>query len=105
LQILRHFSIIYFDHSQEDTLSEAEKLLPLLMGADGVMVPFRPEPGTPKGKTQWREVKIGIFARLQRGVNATGSAWGDENAHSGGQFEQIKHFHFCSLVFYANGHI
>jgi hypothetical protein len=31
--------------------------------------------------------------------------WGDENAHSGGQFEQIKHFHFCSLVFYANGHI
>lgn len=59
---------------QEDTLSEAEKLLPLLMGADGVMVPFRPEPGTPKGKTQWREVKIGIFARLQRGVSATGSA-------------------------------
>jgi hypothetical protein len=33
------------------------------------------------------------------------NGWGDENAHSGGQFEQIKHFHFCSLVFYANGHI
>ena len=40
---------------------------------------------------------------LHGGNNPT--AWGDENAHSGGQFEQIKHFHFCSLVFYANGHI
>lgn len=38
--------------------------LPLAIGADGVMVPFRPTPQTAKGKTQWREVKVGILARL-----------------------------------------
>ncbi len=32
---------------------EAISILPLLMGADGVMVPFRPESG--KGSTVWRE--------------------------------------------------
>jgi len=31
--------------------------LPLLAGADGVMVPFRPEKNSPKGRTLWREVK------------------------------------------------
>ena len=31
---------------------------PLLMGADGVMVPFRPEGGQPRGKTAWHEVKV-----------------------------------------------
>jgi len=36
----------------------------LLMGADGVMVPFRPQERTAKGKTKWREVKVAIFARL-----------------------------------------
>ena len=36
----------------------------LLMGADGVMVPFRPQAETAKGKTKWREVKVAIFARL-----------------------------------------
>jgi hypothetical protein len=34
------------------------------MGADGVMVPFRPQAKTPAGKTKWREVKVAIFARL-----------------------------------------
>jgi hypothetical protein len=38
--------------------------MPLLIGADGVMVPLRPTEGTPKGKTTWREVKVGILARL-----------------------------------------
>ena len=38
--------------------------LPLVIGADGVMVPFRPHPGTPKGKTRWRESKVAILARL-----------------------------------------
>ena len=36
----------------------------LLMGADGVMVPFRPQERTAQGKTKWREVKVAIFARL-----------------------------------------
>jgi hypothetical protein len=45
---------------------------PLLIGADGVMVPFRPESGTPKGKTCWREVKVAILARLGERVNRKG---------------------------------
>jgi len=36
----------------------------LLMGADGVMVPFRPQAKTAEGKTKWREVKVAIWARL-----------------------------------------
>lgn len=36
----------------------------LLTGADGVMVPFRPQAQTAGGKTKWREVKVAIFARL-----------------------------------------
>ena len=36
----------------------------LLMGADGVMVSFRPQAKTAEGKTKWREVKVSIFARL-----------------------------------------
>ena len=38
--------------------------LPLAIAADGVMVPFRPQRQTPKGKTQWHEIKVGILVRL-----------------------------------------
>lgn len=38
--------------------------LPLLIGADGVMVPFRQQQGSPKGSIIWREVKVAIVARL-----------------------------------------
>jgi hypothetical protein len=37
--------------------------LPLALGADGVMVPLRPEGGNPRGKMRWREIKVGILAR------------------------------------------
>jgi hypothetical protein len=37
---------------------------PLLLGADGVMVPFRPTGGQPTGKTRWHEIKVGVLARL-----------------------------------------
>lgn len=47
---------------QMEFLEEAISILPLLMGADGVMVPFRPESG--KGTTVWREVKVAVLARL-----------------------------------------
>jgi len=44
---------------------EAElEALPLVLGADGVMVPFRPHPRTAEGKTRWREIKVAILARL-----------------------------------------
>ncbi len=57
---------------REDAISAEEHALPLLLGADGVMVPFRPEAGTAQGKTRWREVKVGILARLTRTVSHTG---------------------------------
>lgn len=47
-----------------EPLDAAQAVMPLLIGADGVMVPLRPVAGTPKGKTTWREVKVGILARL-----------------------------------------
>jgi hypothetical protein len=47
-----------------EPLDEAVSALPLLMGADGVMVPFRPEGG--KDLTVWREVKVAVLARLGR---------------------------------------
>jgi hypothetical protein len=56
------------------TPTEGIRQLPLVMGGDGVMVPFRPQPGTPKGKTVWREVKVGILARLGERFTRTGRA-------------------------------
>jgi hypothetical protein len=46
--------------------------LPLAIGADGVMVPFRPTPKTAMGAIQWREVKVGILARLGTRVTRAG---------------------------------
>ncbi len=51
-----------------------EKVSKLIMavGGDGVMVPFRPNGGSPDGKAEWREVKVGIFARLGRKLTKKG---------------------------------
>ena len=46
--------------------------LPLLVGADGVMVPFRPHGGRPQGRTVWREVKVAVPAHLSQRVTRTG---------------------------------
>ncbi len=52
---------------------EAEiAILPLLIGGDGVMVPFRPDGGSPEGKSVWKEVKVGIFARLGSRITRKG---------------------------------
>ncbi len=48
----------------EEPLAAELAAAPLLMGADGVMVPFRPAGGQPRGKTAWHEVKVGVLARL-----------------------------------------
>jgi len=56
----------------EEFLDPTVAELPLLMGADGVMAPFRPESGTPEGKTVWREVKVAIFARLGKRTTRQG---------------------------------
>ena len=44
----------------------------LPLGADGVMVPFRPEARAPTGKTRWREIKVGVLARLSQHRTRTG---------------------------------
>lgn len=56
----------------EEALAAATKVLPLLLGADGVMVPFRPKVGSAQGKTVWREVKVAILARLAHRLSRTG---------------------------------
>lgn len=55
-----------------DTLEEMTAILRLAIAADGVMVPFRPKPKTAKGKTRWREVKVGLFARLGQHLTRSG---------------------------------
>src|SRR5438132_14209835 len=47
----------------EEPLATELGAAPLLLGADGVMVPFRPEGGQPSGKIRWRETKVGVLAR------------------------------------------
>jgi len=47
-----------------EPLTEAQAALPLVLGADGVMGPWRPEGGNPRGKIRWREIKVGVLARL-----------------------------------------
>jgi len=56
----------------EEPLAAELATAPLLIGADGVMVPFRPEGGHPRGKTAWHEVKVGVLARLGRHTTRTG---------------------------------
>ncbi len=47
-------------------------IAPLAIGADGVMVPFRPQAGQTRGKTRWHEIKVGILARLGQHRTRTG---------------------------------
>ena len=54
---------------EPEKLSEMLSALPLAIAADGVMVPFRPVANTPKGKTQWQEIKIALLARLGTRIN------------------------------------
>lgn len=46
--------------------------VPLAIGGDGVMVPFRPQDGQALGKTKWREIKVGVLARLGQHRKRTG---------------------------------
>jgi hypothetical protein len=57
---------------EEEAIAATTKTLPLLIGADGVMAPCRPQAGSPKGKTVWREVKVGILVRLGQRLTQTG---------------------------------
>jgi hypothetical protein len=55
-----------------EVLDEMTAALNLAIAADGVMVPFRPYPQSAKGKTQWREVKVGLLARLGQRLTRAG---------------------------------
>ena len=46
-----------------EPLAAAQAAWPLALGADGVMVPLRPEAGKPAGKLRWRDIKGGVLAR------------------------------------------
>src|SRR5439155_10500631 len=55
-----------------EPLTAEHAALPLALGADGVRVPFRPDAGAPRGKLRWREVKVGVLARLGPHCTRTG---------------------------------
>jgi hypothetical protein len=55
-----------------EPLTAAQVALPLVLGADGVMVPCRPDAGAPRGKLRWREVKVGVLARIGQHRTRTG---------------------------------
>ena len=42
--------------------------LPLIIGADGVLAPFRPEVGSPKGQRVWKEVKRLVFLLVSNDI-------------------------------------
>lgn len=46
--------------------------MPLVIAADGVTVPFRSQPLTPKGRIVWKEVKVALFARLGKHLTKAG---------------------------------
>ena len=46
--------------------------MPLVIAVDGVTVPFRPQPKTPKGKIVWRVVLVALLARLGQYQKRTG---------------------------------
>ncbi len=56
----------------EEKRSPILNQMPLIVGADGVMVPMRAQEKTPKGKIIWREVKVAILARLGYRMTSTG---------------------------------
>ncbi|KAI9131212.1 hypothetical protein ON05_016495 [Acaryochloris sp. CCMEE 5410] len=45
------------EQAPSEAISEVLSALPLAIAADGVMVPFRPTPKTPKGKSSGEKLK------------------------------------------------
>lgn len=55
-----------------EVMEDSIASLMALMGADGVFVPFRPNGGSPHGKTVFYEIKVGIITRIQEKVTKAG---------------------------------
>ncbi len=70
---------LQLQHSADRKLPQVESLdstlaaMPLIIAADGVIVPFRRQPKSPKGKILWQEVKIVLLARLGKYQTKAGS--------------------------------
>lgn len=60
------------EHLPAESLDKMLEAMPLLIAADGVTVPFRPQLQTPKGKIVWREIKVALLTRLGRHRKKTG---------------------------------
>lgn len=72
---------------ETEAMSTDTAAQPLLIGADGVMAPFRPQAKTAAGKTKWREVKVAIFARL-----------GTRRTRSGKQVPHLHHHRVAAVL-------
>ena len=57
-----------------EALSDESASFPLAIASDGVMVPFHPQAKTPRGKTRYREVKLGLLARLESRLTRQGKS-------------------------------
>lgn len=55
-----------------DVIDEETAMLPLLIGADGVTVPFRPHPKSSKGKIVYQEIKVALLTRLGNRIKPSG---------------------------------
>ena len=60
------------DAPPQEAVAAELATLPLALGADGVLVPFRPTGGAPTGKIRWREITGGVLARWQQQRTRTG---------------------------------
>ena len=58
---------------QSESLEAMLEPMPLIITADGVTVPFRHLPKSPKGKVMWQEVKIALLARLGKHQTKAGA--------------------------------
>jgi hypothetical protein len=72
-QLQEHLAAMANGHPPPpEPLEAAQAAWPLALGADGVRVPFRPEAGKPAGQIRWREIKVGVLARLGQHRTRTG---------------------------------
>lgn len=55
-----------------ETIEAPIAQMTLALAADGVMVPFRPQLHSPKGKIIWREIKVALLTRLGEHMTRAG---------------------------------
>ena len=72
-QLAAELAAMHQGHDPEpEPLPPAVAALTMVIGGDGVFVPFRPTAGSRAGTTQFQEVKVGIIARLKQFMNRQG---------------------------------